>query len=65
MPDTFTKDISMLKNFIADETGASLVEYGLLVGLIAVVAIAAVSTLGGKINAVFTRIVTEMNNANV
>lgn len=48
-----------MKKFIADESGASLVEYGLLVGLIAVVAIAAVSALGKKVNKVFT----DVNNA--
>jgi pilus assembly protein Flp/PilA len=35
-----------LKRFLKDEEGASLVEYGLLVGLIAVVCIAVVTTLG-------------------
>jgi pilus assembly protein Flp/PilA len=35
------------------ERGASAVEYGLLVALIAVVIIAAVTTLGGKLSAVF------------
>lgn len=34
-------------------SGASLVEYALLTGLIAVVAVAATSTLGGKINRIF------------
>ena len=38
-----------IKNFFKDESGASAVEYGLLVGLIAVVIIGAVSALGGKV----------------
>ncbi len=42
-----------IKNFFKDESGASAVEYGLLVALIAVVIIAAVSTLGTKLNATF------------
>jgi pilus assembly protein Flp/PilA len=41
------------------EEGASLVEYGLLVGLIAVVCVAAITTLGGTISGYFTAI----NNA--
>lgn len=45
-----------MKKFIADESGASLVEYGLLVGLIAVVAISAVSGLGQKVKGVFTTV---------
>lgn len=36
-----------------DETGASLVEYGLLVGLIAVVAIGAITLIGTNITALF------------
>jgi pilus assembly protein Flp/PilA len=42
--------------FINDEEGASAVEYGLLVGLIAVVIIAAVTALGVKLNALFAAI---------
>ena len=36
------------------ERGASAVEYGLLVGLIAVAIIVAVTALGGKLNSLFT-----------
>ena len=43
-----------IKNFFKDESGASAVEYGLLVGLIAVVIIAAVTTLGTKVQSAFT-----------
>jgi len=43
----------MLRRFVKDESGAALVEYGMLVGLIAVVCIAAVTTLGTTINGVF------------
>jgi pilus assembly protein Flp/PilA len=39
-----------------DDEGATAVEYGLLVALIAVVIIVAVGLLGGKINAAFTSI---------
>ena len=42
--------------FINDEEGASAVEYGLLVGLIAVVIIVAVTALGNKLNVLFTGI---------
>jgi len=38
------------------ERGATAVEYGLLVGLIAVVIIVAVTTLGTKLNTLFTNI---------
>jgi pilus assembly protein Flp/PilA len=39
-----------------DEKGATAVEYGLMVGLIAVVIIGAVIILGNKLNALFTAI---------
>lgn len=42
------------------EEGASLVEYALLVALIALVCIAAVTTLGTKISDVFTSITTKL-----
>ena len=40
----------------SDEKGATAVEYGLMVGLIAVVIIGAVVALGGKLNTLFTNI---------
>ncbi len=43
-----------MKNLFKDETGASAVEYGLLVSLIAVAIIVAVTALGGKLSDVFT-----------
>ena len=39
-----------IKNFFNDESGASAVEYGLLVALIAVVIIAAVTSLGTSLS---------------
>jgi pilus assembly protein Flp/PilA len=47
--------VNRVKNFLRREEGASLVEYTLLLVLIAVVAITAVSTLG-------TTVSTQMNN---
>jgi pilus assembly protein Flp/PilA len=47
--------IKMIKNKI-QERGASLVEYGLLVALIAVICIAAVKLLGSNVSASFSTI---------
>jgi len=41
------------ENFFRDESGASAVEYGLLVGLIGVFLIAAIGALGSSINSQF------------
>jgi len=50
----------LVTRFAKNEEGAALVEYGLLVGLIAVVCIAAVGTLGTTINTVFGLINTAL-----
>lgn len=39
-----------------EEKGATAVEYGLMVGLIAVVIIGVVTTLGGKLQGLFTTV---------
>ena len=52
--------LSKIMAFINDEEGASAVEYGLLVGLIAVVIIVAVTALGNKLNVLFGRITTAL-----
>ena len=43
-----------------DEKGATAVEYGLMVGLIAVVIIVAVTALGGQLRTLFTGIVEDL-----
>lgn len=46
-----------------DERGATAVEYGLLVALIAAVIITAVATLGGQINDAFNAVVDALDAA--
>ena len=43
----------MFNRFIREEEGQGLVEYALIIGLIAVVAIAALSASGGSIKNIF------------
>jgi len=45
---------------IRDERGATAVEYGLMVGLIAVVIIVAVTALGSKLNGLFNTVQTSI-----
>ncbi len=45
-----------VSRFMKDESGATAIEYGLIVALIAVVIITAVTTLGTKLNGAFTAI---------
>ncbi|MDA8153274.1 MAG: Flp family type IVb pilin [Acidithiobacillus sp.] len=42
--------------FVREEDGVTAIEYGLIAGLIAVVIIGAVTTIGTKLNTVFTNI---------
>lgn len=46
----------MLISMLRDEEGATMVEYGLLVALIAMVALAAVTTLGGNLSSLFNNV---------
>ena len=48
----------ILQRIAKDESGAAMVEYGLLVGLIAVVCIVGIQQLGTNINDVFCAINT-------
>ncbi len=45
-----------------NESGQSLVEYGLILGLIAVAAIAILVTLGPQISGVFSNVSTEISD---
>lgn len=42
--------LTKIKTFIRDEEGATAVEYGLIIGLIAVLLIVALTALGGSSN---------------
>ena len=53
-----------IKNFFNDESGASAVEYGLLVAVLAVGLIAGMAALRGSINTAFTNAGTALTNAN-
>lgn len=48
--------LTTLKSMIRDEEGATMVEYGLLIALIALVAITAVKTLGTNISTLFNTV---------
>jgi len=45
-----------IKAFFQDESGATAIEYGLLAALIAIAAIAAMSTVGTKLSGAFSKV---------
>ena len=53
----------MIKNFMQDEDGVTMIEYGLLAALIAVVCIAAVTSVGSNLTAMFSHVATSVSNA--
>ncbi|MBD3769850.1 MAG: Flp family type IVb pilin [Rhodobacterales bacterium] len=54
----------MFARFLKDESGATAIEYGLIAALIAVAIIGGVSALGTNANATFSKVSTEIANAN-
>ena len=50
--------VNKVRQFFADEQGAALAEYGVLVAFIAIVAITAVTFFGSKISAKFSSLAT-------
>jgi pilus assembly protein Flp/PilA len=58
-----TQVSKLLRDIVRDEDGASLVEYVLLVALIAVVCIVAVTMLGKSASAKFNGTATSINQA--
>ncbi|NCO33576.1 MAG: Flp family type IVb pilin [Armatimonadetes bacterium] len=48
--------LSMIKRFVREEEGQTLVEYGLLVALIALVVIAILTLLGTKVRNLFVTV---------
>jgi pilus assembly protein Flp/PilA len=53
---------ALMKKFFREEDGATAVEYGLLVALIAVVIMAAVGTLGTNLNAKFSSVASSVGS---
>jgi pilus assembly protein Flp/PilA len=61
--DNRREKMERIKNFFKDESGASAVEYGLLVALIAVVIIGAVTTLGTNLRDKFQVVADSVSGA--
>jgi pilus assembly protein Flp/PilA len=53
-----------VNNLIAEETGATMVEYALLVALIGAALVVTLGTLKGAINTKFTSVTTTISSAS-
>ena len=53
--------MAIVDHFLSDESGQTMVEYGLILALVAVVVVGAVLALGGKLNSIFTNVTTDLN----
>lgn len=52
-----------LKKFIADESGATAIEYGLIAALVSVAAIGALQTMGSSLNEMFSTVSNKLGEA--
>jgi pilus assembly protein Flp/PilA len=55
--------IKHIKSFAHDESGATMIEYGLIAALVAVAAIVALESLGTSISGMFTAVSTKLDAA--
>lgn len=55
--------MELIRRFLQEEEGQGLVEYALIIGLIAVVAIAALTASGGSISSIFNTISGKLSSA--
>lgn len=52
---------STFKRFVKEESGATMVEYGVMVAVIAAVSIVVIRSIGTKTNAAFTNVDNELS----
>jgi pilus assembly protein Flp/PilA len=60
MPWAQRSSMKIIRRFLADESGATAIEYGLIAAGIALAIIAVVNGLGTKLNSKFTSINTSL-----
>lgn len=54
----------MLKKFLQDESGATMIEYGLVAALVSVAAIIALQVLGGQLQVIFNTVSSYLGEAS-
>ena len=56
--------MNFIKAFIKDESGATMIEYGLVAALVSVAAIVALSLLGGELQTIFNTVTSYLRAAS-
>jgi pilus assembly protein Flp/PilA len=56
-----TKVVNLAKRFVADEEGAALIEYTVLIGVMLVAVIATIVAVGGWVNTKWTALNANLN----
>jgi len=56
--------MNVLRRFVKEDGGQDLLEYALLVALIALVAFGAIQLAGSAVNNIFTNIANQLNTAS-
>ena len=54
---------TILRRLLADQTGATAIEYGLIVGLIAIALMGGLSSLGGGTGGMWDKVKTDVTTA--
>ena len=57
--------MNRVNDFIRSEDGPTATEYAVMLALIIIVALAAIGTLGSKVNAIFGSVQTELTGAGL
>jgi len=57
------KLFNQVRSFMRDDEGQDLIEYALLVGLVSLVAVAALTLTGTSVNSIFTQIQIQLAKA--
>jgi len=55
--------MSFLKAFLKDDSGATMIEYGLVAALVSVAAIIALQILGGQLQIIFNTVSSYLSSA--
>jgi pilus assembly protein Flp/PilA len=63
MESSMTKIVNLAKRFVADEEGAALIEYTVLIGVMLIAVIATILAVGSWVNTKWTALNTNLAKA--